>query len=210
MKNRLDLHKPFLCLIILLFFFFYANTSKAEEARCSDVWDRGHLNVLTINLALSEISRRDERLESLAEFANTNALAGEPIDIFLLQEGVAGNLVGTGGSPRDLKNKLLERGLVYDLKTAFEAGIPGVLTTENAILSRCKIKFKFFKFLPITSEQIEIEAFVDSAIPISRNLMLARIKIPGAPKRFRKMNIYNTHLCAGSSGSFRTRQQRAL
>ncbi len=202
MKNRLNLHKPFLYLTILLLFFFYANTSKAEEARCSDVWDRGHLNVLTINLALSEISRRDERLESLAEFANTNALAGEPIDVFLLQEGVAGNLVGTGGSPRDLKNKLRERGLVYNLKTAFEAGIPGVLTTENAILSRCKIKFKFFKFLPITSEQIEIEAFGDAAIPISRNLMLARIKIPGAPKRFRKMNIYNTHLCAGSSGSF--------
>jgi len=202
MKYRLDSRKSFLCLTILAFFFFYANVSKAEEAQCPDVWDRGHLNVLTINLALFEILRRDERLKRLAEFANTNALAGEPIDVFLLQEGVAGDLVGTGGSPQDLRNKLRERGLVYDLKTAIEAGIPGILTTKNAILSRCKIKFKFLKFLPITSEQIEIEGFGDSAIPISRNVMLARIKIPGAPIRFRKMNVYNTHLCAGSSGSF--------
>jgi len=202
MKFRLDSRKPFLYLIILFFFLSYANASKAEETQCPDVWERGHLNVLTINLTLFEILRRDERLERLAEFASTNALAEEPIDVILLQEGVAGSLVGTGGSPRDLRDKLRERGLVYDLKTEFEAGIPGILTTENAILSRCEIKSKFFKFLPLTSEQIEIEGFGDLVIPISRNVMLARIKIPGAPKRFRKINIYNTHLCAGSGGSF--------
>ncbi len=111
-------------------------------------------------------------------------------------------MVGTGGSPWDLRNKLREYGLVCDLKTAFETGIPRVLTTGNAILSRCKIQFMFFKFLPITSEQIEIEGFGDAAIPITRNVMLVRIKIPGAPKRFRKINVYNTHLCAGSGGSF--------
>lgn len=201
MKFLLNLRKLLLCLFILLIIFLHANSSQAGETQCTDVWDRGHLNVLSINLALFEISRRDERLEHLVEFASTKALAGEPIDVFLLQEDVAGGLVETVGSSRDLRNKLSERGLVYDLKTAFETGIPGILTTGNAILSRCKIQFKFFKFLPITSEQIEIEGFGDSAIPITRNLMLVRIKIPGAPKRFRKINIYNTHLCAGSGGS---------
>ncbi len=201
MKFRLDLRKLILCLAILFLLLSYANISRAAEAQCPDVWDRGHLNILTINLALFEISRRDERLEQLAEFVSTKALAGEPIDVLLLQEDVAGGLVETAGSSRDLRDKLSERGLVYDRKTAFETGIPGILTTGNAILSRCKIQFKFFKFLPVTSEQIEIEAFGDSAIPITRNLMLVRIKIPGAPKRFRKINIYNTHLCAGSGGS---------
>ena len=200
MKFRLNLRKLILCLTILFILFFHANSSNAEKAKCNDVIDRGHLNVLTINLALFEIPRRDERLERLAEFANTQALAGEPIDVFLLQEGVAGDLVGTSGSPLDLRNKLREHGLVYDLATAFETGVPGILTTENAILSRCKIHSKFFKYLPTTSEQIEIAE--GPAIPITRNVMMARVKIPGAPKRFRKINIYNTHLCAGSGGSF--------
>ncbi len=82
MKSLLNLRKPILCVTILFFLLSHANASKAGEAQCPDVWDRGHLNVLTINLALFEILRRDERLERLAEFASTKALAGEPIDVF--------------------------------------------------------------------------------------------------------------------------------
>ena len=202
MKFLLDWRRQVIFLAITLFLLFHANTSRgAEEAQCSDVWNRGHLNVLTINLALFEIARRDDRLEHLANFAETEAQDGEPIDFILLQEGVAGDLVETAGSPRDLRDKLEERGLVYELKTAFETGIPGLLATGNAILSRCDVHFKFFKFLPVTSEQIEIGGVGGVVIPITRNVMMVRVKIPGAPKRFRKINLYNTHLCAGSGGS---------
>ena len=201
MKLQLGLNKLILSLLIWLVLLFHANSSWEAGAQCSDVWDRGHLNVLTINLALFEIARRDERLENLAEFVGTKALGGEPIDVMLLQEGVAGDLVGTSkGSPRDLLDKLQERGLVYDLKTAIELGIPGIFTTGNAIISRCEIRFKFSKFLPNTSEKIEFEGIGGLSIPIKRNVMMVRIKIPGAPKRFREINVYNTHLCAGGDG----------
>ena len=202
MKFQLDLHKPIFCLAILFVFLFHANSSLAGEAQCSDVWDRGYLNVLTINLALFEIARRDERLENLADFAETKASDGEPIDVILLQEGIAGNLVKTNnGSPSDLQEKLRDHGLVYDLKTAIETGIPGILTTGNAILSRCEIRFNFFKFLPVTSEKIELAGLGSLDIPITRNVMMVRVKIPGAPSRFSKINVYNTHLCAGGSST---------
>jgi hypothetical protein len=51
----------------------------AGEAQCPDVWDQGHLNVLTVNLTLFEIARRDERLENFAEFAETKALKDGPV-----------------------------------------------------------------------------------------------------------------------------------
>ena len=202
MKFQLDIHKPIFSLTICFVFLFHANLSWSAEAQCTDVWKRGHLNVLTINLTLFEIARRDERLQNLAEFAVTKALDGEPIDVILIQEGIAGNLARTSnGSPRDLRDKLRERGLVYDLKTATETGIPGILTTGNAILSRCEIRFKYSKFLPITSEKIAFEGIGGLDIPITRNVMMVRVKIPDAPKRFREINVYNTHLCAGGSGS---------
>lgn len=210
MKFRLNLRKLILCLTILFILFFHANTSNAGKVKCTDVRDRGHLNVLTINLALFEIPRRDERLEHLVAFAKTQADEGEPIDIFLLQEGVAGDLVGTDGSPWDLQDKLRERGLFYDLETAqetaFDTGIAGILTTENAILSRCKIHSKMSNQLPTTSEKIEIVIGEEDPISITRdvmrNVMMVRIKIPGGAKHFHKVNVYNTHLCAGSGGSF--------
>jgi maltose 6'-phosphate phosphatase len=202
MKFQLDLQKLIFSLVVLFVFLFHTNSSLAEQAQCSDVWDRGHLNVLTINLALFEIARRDERLENLADFAEIKALDGEPVDVILLQEGIAGDLVDTNnGSPSDLQEKLRNRGLTYDLETAIETGIPGILTTGNAILSRCEIGFKFFKFLPITSEKIELEGIGGLDIPITRNVMIVRIKIPGAPNRFSKINVYNTHLCAGGSNT---------
>jgi maltose 6'-phosphate phosphatase len=201
MKLQLDLPKPILFLTVLIILLFHASSSRAQEAQCSDVWDRGHLNVLTINLAFFEIARRDGRLERLAEFASAKALAGEPIDIFLIQEGAAGGLVGTNSSPRDLRDKLQERELAYNLSTAFGAGIPGILTIANAVLSRCEIDFKISKFLPTTFEQIEIGGIGGLVIPITRNVMMVRLKIPGAPRHFRRINVYNTHLCTGSNSS---------
>lgn len=175
------------------------NAAPAWGARCGDVADRipRHLNVLTINLAFLEIDRRDERLALIAEFAKDSVVAGEPIDVILLQEVVGGALVGTVNSAKDLQAALAP--LNYELKTVFESGLPGVLTTANAILSRCKIVATLSRFLPLSSEQIQVE---DLEIPITRNVMMARLKIPGAPRSFRRVNVYNTHLCAGGGGSF--------
>lgn len=134
MRFLLGLYKPVYHSVILFVFSFYVNSSLAGEAQCPDVWNRGYLNVLTVNLALFEIERRDERLENFAEFAETKALDGEPVDVILLQEGVAGDLVNTKrGSPGDLQKKLQEHGLIYELRTATETGVPGILTTRNAI-----------------------------------------------------------------------------
>ncbi len=180
------------------FLLLLPNVGPAWSAQCGDVANRmpRHLNVLTLNLAFFEIERRDERLELVAEFAKDSALAGEPIDVFLLQEVVGGALVGTANSAQDLQAALAP--LNYDLKTVFESGLPGVLATANAILSRCEIVATLFRFLPLTSEQVQIEGL---EIPITRNVMLARLKIPGAPRFVRRLNVYNTHLCAGGSGS---------
>lgn len=202
MRCRLDPHRRAFRLAILFIFSFHVNVSLAEAAQCPDVWERGHLNVLTINLTLFEIERRDERLENFAGFAETKALDGEPVDVILLQEGIAGDLVNTRqGSPRNLQDKLQERGLIYDLKTAIETGVPGILTTGNAILSRCEIRSNFFRFLPVTDEKIEFEEFGGLGIAVTRNVMMVRIEIPGAPSRFRHINVYNTHLCAGGTSS---------
>lgn len=201
MKLQLVLLKSILGLLILFVLLFDANLSWSAEAKCADVWKRGHLNVLTINLALFEVARRDERLQNLADFAAAQALDGEPIDVILIQEGVAGNLARTSnGSPSDLRDKLQAHGLFYNLESATELGVPGVFTTGNAILSRCEIRFKFSKFLPNTSEKIEFEGIGGLGIPIKRNVMAIRVEIPGAPKRYREINIYNTHLCAGGGG----------
>ncbi|MGG7054128.1 endonuclease/exonuclease/phosphatase family protein [Nitrosomonas sp. ANs5] len=201
MKLRLDLPKPILGLAILITFSFHTHSLWAEKAQCADVWDRGHLNVVTINLAFFEIARRDERLERLADFADAKAQSGEPIDIFLLQEGTAGKLMGTGGSPKDLQDKLQARGLLYDQRTAVSTGVPGILTVGNAILSRCEIDFSASKLLPTTFEQIEIEQVGRLAMPITRNVMMVRLKIPGASRDYRRINVYNTHLCTGGSSS---------
>lgn len=168
----------------------------AWGAQCRDVASRNHLNVLTVNLAFFEIDRREERLRLIAAFAKDRADDGEPVDVILLQEVVGGALTGTDNSAKDLRAALAP--LDYNLKTVFETGLPGVLSTANAILSRCKITATLFTFLPLTSEQLQIEGL---EIPTTRNVMMARLKIPGASRAFRKVNVYNTHLCAGGGGT---------
>lgn len=154
--------------------------------QCADVANRKHLNILSINLLFSEIETRDQRLEAIAEFA-----AKTPADIILLQEAVGGTLTHTANSALDLQGKLSARMRNYELYTAFETGLPGLLAVANAVLSRCEINFKITKRLPRASEL----EFQGHDIKLPRNVMMARINIPGSGK----MNIYNTHLCANCS-----------
>ncbi len=151
--------------------------------QCGDVASREHLNVLTVNLLFSEIETRDQRLDAIAEFA-----VGTPVDVLLLQEVVGGELVGTGNSALDLQGKLRARGGEYDLHTALEVGLPGLLAVANAVLSRCEIDVKMVKRLPWASEL----EFRGRDIKLPRNVMMTRLNIPD----FGKLNVYNTHLCA--------------
>jgi maltose 6'-phosphate phosphatase len=106
-------------------------------------------------------------------------------------------------SARRLKEMLSEeKGLEYNLRTAFEIGLPGLFYTGNAILSRCEIKFSLVKRLPRESE---IEIF-GRVIKLPRNVQMARLKIPD----FGKFNAYNTHLCAGCTAVERGEQLEAL
>ena len=102
---------------------------------------------MTINLLFSEIENRDDRLDIIASFAAENN-----IHVIMLQEVVGGLLVGTNNSAKDLQNLLEGYGKNYNLKTAFETGLPGLLAVANSILSRCEIKFSLVKRLSRASE----------------------------------------------------------
>ncbi len=192
MKIVHTLHKPVIGLLGLLVLLLFAHLTWG--ATCKDVSSsqggRGYLNIMTINLLFSEVENREARFNEIAKFAQSEAHNSNPIDVFLLQEATGGSLVGTENSAEDLRDTLQDLGLDYELRTAFETGLPGVLATANAVLSRCDISLKLGRFLPLTSESVQIG---DLVIPIARNVMMVRLKIPG----FGKMNVYNTHLCAG-------------
>lgn len=110
------------------------NKDKEPLVQCDDVASRGYLNVLSINLLFKEIETREQRLKAVAEFAEKT-----PVDVILLQEVVGGSLVHTENSAEDLQKELRARKRDYDLYTAFEIGLPGVIGVANAILSRCEI-----------------------------------------------------------------------
>ncbi len=158
------------------------------QAKCPDVLDKGHLNVLSINLLFSETTNRNVRLERIANYMEAAEEAGEAVDIILLQEVVGGSLSGTINSAIDLKQLLAERGLNYNLRYRLANGLPGILSVANAILSRCKIVLTLARTLPSVTE----EPFQDFEILLSRKIMMSRIKIPN----YGKINVYNTHLCA--------------
>ncbi|MGV8712364.1 MAG: endonuclease/exonuclease/phosphatase family protein [Nitrosomonas sp.] len=151
--------------------------------QCTDVVSRGHLNVLSINVLFKETDTRDQRLEAIAEFAEKT-----PVDIILLQEVAGGALVQTDNSAQDLQKKLRARNRDYDLYTAFEIGLPGVLGVANAILSRCEIDYRVTKRLPHATEL----NFRGHDIKLPRNVMMTRINVPN----YKLLNIYNTHLCS--------------
>lgn len=146
----------------------------------------GQLNIMTINFLFSEIAERDARLKTIAQFAVDN-----DIHLILLQEVVGGLLAGTNNSAEDLQEFLEIRGLDYNLKTAFETGLPGLLAVANAVLSRCEIRFGLVKRLSWASE---IE-FNGRDIKLPRNVQMVRLKIPD----YGRISVYNTHWCAGCS-----------
>ena len=150
------------------------------------------LQVLTVNLLFSEIETRDERLERIAAFIadpDGDGNPDDPVDVVLLQESVEGALVGTESSALDLKNILRQgSGLEYELRTAFQVGVPGLLSVANATLSLCDIRLKLVKRF---SRASEIE-FNGRVIKLPRNVLMTRLEIPGNGR----LNVYNTHLCS--------------
>jgi maltose 6'-phosphate phosphatase len=177
----------FAILVSTLLFFACQTTPTPPamgDARCDDVAERGVINILDINILFSEVDNRDKRLEDVAEFA-----ANSDVDVLLLQEVVNGILVNTENSAEDLRDILRRKhNLDYNIQTAFEVGLPGLLSVANAVLSRCEIKFNLVKRLPKASEL----EFGGRAIRINRNVMMVQLEIPDKGK----INVYNTHLCA--------------
>ena len=187
MKNHSDFHK--IAIMLFLLFLSACQTISSPrgmgDAECNNVTAKGFLDVLDINILFSEVKNRDQRLEDIADFAAKN-----DVDVILLQEVANGALLKTENSAQDLREILREKhNQDYNISTAFEAGLPGLFSVANAILSRCEIGFTQIKRLPFTSE-IEFEG---KSIAISRNVQVARLKIPDRGK----INVYNTHLCAG-------------
>jgi len=178
--------------------------SSSGVAQCPDTSTRGHLNVMTLNLLFSEVKDRELRLERIADFVAQQARLAppEPVDVILLNEVVGGFLSKTFNSSHDLKQLLAQRGLNYFLSFRLANGLPGILSVGNAILSRCEIAFTLSVNLPFVTE----EPFQGLMIPLKRNAMMSRIKIPG----FGKINVYNTHLCAFCDPSDRLEQALVL
>jgi maltose 6'-phosphate phosphatase len=179
----------------LLLLLPFANL--AWGARCDDVASRGYLKILTINLLAPEVDDRDRRLAIIA-----NYIAKKTVDVIIMQEVVSGSLVDTDNSVRDLQEKLADKGLDYERRTEFEAGVPGLLEIGNGILSRCHILFELSKRLPAASE-IEI---LGLDIKLPRIVHMTRLKIPG----FGRFSVYNTHLCAGCTFSEHKEQVEVL
>ncbi|MBW2308242.1 MAG: endonuclease/exonuclease/phosphatase family protein [Deltaproteobacteria bacterium] len=172
------------------------------QAACPDVLERGHLNVLTINLLFSEFTNRNVRLERIANYIEAVEEAEDPVDIILLQEVIGGSLSGTTSSAVDLKQLLAQRGLNYNLRYRLANGLPGIFSVGNAILSRCKIVLTIAKTLPAVTE----EPFEGFEIPLRRKIMISRIKIPN----YGKINVYNTHLCAFCDSAERLEQTSVM
>lgn len=188
MKTLFTVKNALVGLVTVIFFLPHLAVAGGEQ--CSQ---DGYLNILTINILFSEIENRDQRLNNIATFAKDNE-----VDVILLQEVVGGLLVGTANSAKDLQDKLESLGETYELRTAFETGLPGLLAVANATLSRCDILYKLVKRLPRASE---IE-FRGRNITLPRNVLMTRLRIPG----YGKISVYNTHKCAYCSVSERGEQ----
>ncbi len=203
MGSRRDSRKVVVGLVVFGLLFFPIFRAESNAAVCRDVNARGQISVLTINLLFSEINERNLRLGRIANFVAHEALdEGLPVDVILLQEVVGGALSKTVNSSLDLQKLLAALGLSYNLRYTMANGIPGLLTVGNSILSRCGIDFILTKTLPFESEEV----FAGLQIPLKRKAIMARINVPG----FGKINVYDTHLCSGCSGSERLQQAQVL
>ena len=202
MKSFIKPTTLFITFMAFLILTPHFSMALAWQTRCTDVADRGYLNVLTINLLFYEVKDREIRLKNIANFIEQQSEKGEPVDVVLMQEVVGGPLSGTINSSLDLKKLLANRGLKYNLRYRLANGFPGLLAVGNAILSRCRIIFTISKTLPFVSE----EPFEGFEIPLKRKVMMSRIKVP----YFGKINVYNTHLCAFCDTEERLEQTQVL
>jgi len=201
---------PFRILIMKLVFvsiiisLFLPGLSMGWQAqcRCADIQERGHINVLTLNLLYSENIEREARFTTVVSFLAQQAIQGEPVDVILLQEVVGGILSGTQNSSQDLKHMLAEQGLSYNLRYCPVNNQIGILSEGIAILSRCRFLFTVAKTLP-TVWETPSEGF---DFPLKRRAVMGRIQVPGVGN----LNIFNTHLCAFCDGTERLAQGKAL
>lgn len=206
------MYRPFLIsfaqIVIALVFLSSGCASKRPQqptAGCPDVATAGQVNVLTLNLLYDmAASARQQAWNDIAQFA-----IAHNVHVLLLQEAVLSDvdriqkLLGTSDSAGDLQRVLNERSSEpYELRVAWETGVPLVLTTANAILSRCDVTRHFQAFLPIESE----EAFEGVDFKITRNVQVAQLSLPG----YGTLHVYNTHLCAACSAESLKRQAEAV
>jgi maltose 6'-phosphate phosphatase len=142
---------------------------------------------MTLNLLFSEVDDRNKRLRRIADY-----VAANHVDVLLLQEVVGGELVNTRNSAVDLRDILRDRhGLRYFSRSAFETGVPNLLSLANAILTRFDIEFSDDHALPGVTE----EEFFGFDVRLARRVLMARLVIPG----FGEIDVFNTHLCARCS-----------
>ncbi|WP_447987086.1 endonuclease/exonuclease/phosphatase family protein [Nitrospira sp. Nam74] len=175
------------------------------SAGCPDIAKTGQLNVLSLNTLFdAPAAIREKSWTDIAQFAVANN-----VHVLLLQEAVLTDvdriqkLLGTSDSARDLQRVLNQRSAEpYDLRFAWETGVPLVLTTANAILSRCTFTRHFSTFLPIESEVV----FEGVQLKITRNVQVGHIDIPG----YGSLHVYNTHLCSACSVDALRQQVEAL
>lgn len=187
---------------LILIYFLFISVPWAAPSACQDVAGRGYISVLTINLLFSEIEQRDLRLARIADFVKQQSEQGHPIDVIFLQEVAGGLLEGTDNTSVDLRTLLLARSLNYNLRYTMADGIEGLLSVGDAILTRCRIKSLFTMTLPVESEEV----FDDFQIPLPRKAIMVSIIVPG----FGNINVYDTHLCSGCTGSERLQQAKVL
>ncbi len=176
--------------------------ARAETSACSDVAARGHVNILTINILYSDFIGRMERLRAVADFADAQDAAGEPVDVILLQEVVSGTLAATPSLSWNLKHMLRRRGVDYNLRFRPVAGVPGLFMVGNAMLSRCEIDDFSSRLLPYAPER----PLGGPGVPVLHEVQRIGIDIPG----YGAAAVYNTHLCAYCPGSDRLRQTEAI
>lgn len=192
-------HRPGTWLVaVFVLMALLARPQVAWSAACGEVQSRGVLNVLTLNLLFNEVGTRDERLATIASF-----VAANDVDVLLLQEVVAGRLAGTPNSAEDLQRILRDQeGLEFDLRTAYEAGLPRILAVANATLARCAITADAIEALPV-AERVRVGP---RTIGITRNALWTRFELPGAGP----ISVYNTHLCSGCSPADKAAQLEAV
>jgi maltose 6'-phosphate phosphatase len=194
--------KHFLAVCAILSLFAGAVTARAGQAGCDDVMQRGHLNVLTINILFLDFYNRMDRLRAVADFIEAQGQAGEPVDIILLQEVVSGALAATPSLSINLKLMLERQGLDYNLRFRPVAGLPAVFMVGNAMLSRCAITGFASRLLPYAPER----PLAGVGLPVLHEVQKIGIDVPG----YGAASVYNTHLCAYCPGEDRLRQTESV